>query len=76
MKALILQKHPLEMNIGKHSRVHVIEKDNQFHTPSVPISKHSFDFIFVPKCKSLFKLLYAFIIFFLNIPLINTTNLS
>jgi len=28
------------------------------------VSKHSFDFIFVPQCKSLFKLLDAFIIFF------------
>ena len=47
-----------------------------FYTPSVPISKHPFDFIFVPKYKPLFKLLDAFIIFSLNIPLFNTANLS
>jgi len=40
------------------------------------LCKHLFDFIFVPKCKPIFKLLDAFIIFFLNILLINTTNLS
>ena len=34
------------------------------NTPSVPISKHQFDFIFVLKCKPLFKLLDVFIIFF------------
>ena len=34
------------------------------YTHSVPISKHSFDFILVPKCKPLFKLLDAFIISF------------
>jgi len=39
-------------------------------------SKHSFGFIFVLKYKLLFKLLDAFIIFFLNIPSINTINLS
>jgi len=43
---------------------------------SVLICNHPFVFIFVPKCKSLFKLLDVFIIFFLNIALINTTNLS
>jgi len=35
-----------------------------FITPSIPISKHLFDFIFISKCESLFKLLDAFIIFF------------
>ena len=34
------------------------------YTSSVPISKPSFDFIFVPRCKSPFKLLDAFIYFF------------
>jgi len=48
----------------------------EVNTSSVPISKHSFDFIFVFKCKSFFKLLDAFIIFFLNVSLINTTILS
>jgi len=45
-------------------------------TPSNSISKSLFDFIFVPECKLLFKLWDAFIIYFLNIPLINTNNLS
>jgi len=47
-----------------------------YNTSSISISKHPFDFIFVPKCKPLFKLLDAFIIYFLNIPLVNTTILS
>jgi len=48
----------------------------QIFTPFVPIFNHPFDFVFVPKCKPLFKLLDVFIVFFLNIPIINTTNLS
>ena len=43
-------------------------------TSSVPIFKHPFDFIFIPKCKLFFKLLDAF--FPLNIRLINNDILS
>jgi hypothetical protein len=49
---------------GVHHLLNEPKKSTFAYTPSVPISKHPFDFIFVHKCKPLFKLLDAFIIFF------------
>ena len=43
------------------------------YTPSVSIWKHSFDFIFIPKSKPLFKLLDAFIIVLVSLTQLTQT---